>query len=103
MEASKVKPCQVFMLQVMNVISVAGRIFFLIWPLYLFLPPTYKTMHIKIVVNNSIAMIYLKKRSSLAGFEPGSSDPETDAMSTAPRRPGQMKKQSFLGLVFTIT
>jgi hypothetical protein len=37
--------------------------------------------------HNSIAMISLKNLiCTLAGFEPGSSDPEADAMSTAPSR-----------------
>jgi hypothetical protein len=33
-------------------------------------------------------MIFLKKPNTLAGFEAGSSVPEADAMSTAPRRQG---------------
>jgi hypothetical protein len=43
-------------------------------------------MHIKSIVHKSIAMNSLKKHYFLAGFKPGSSGPEANAMSTAPRR-----------------
>jgi hypothetical protein len=36
-------------------------------------------------------MIFIKPYT-LAGFEPGSSDPEADVMSTAPRRQGHASK-----------
>jgi hypothetical protein len=42
-------------------------------------------MHIKSILYNSIDM-FPKKPNTLAGFEPGSSVPEADAMSTASRR-----------------
>jgi hypothetical protein len=40
-------------------------------------------MHIKSILYNSIDM-FPKKPNTLAGFEPGSSVPEADAMSTPP-------------------
>jgi hypothetical protein len=43
-------------------------------------------MHIKSNTRNNIALIFLKKHTNtLAGFEPGSSVPKGDAMSTAQR------------------
>jgi hypothetical protein len=42
-------------------------------------------MHFESMKHNSIAIISLKTYI-LAGYEPGSFDPEVDAMSTAPRR-----------------
>jgi hypothetical protein len=42
-----------------------------------------QTLHMK----NSIA-VFPCKPDTLAGFEPGSSVPDSDAMSTAPRRQG---------------
>jgi hypothetical protein len=41
------------------------------------------------MIHNSIAMSSLKKPYTLAGFEPGLSDPQADAMTTAPRRQGK--------------
>jgi hypothetical protein len=46
-----------------------------------------QTMRIKSITHNGIAMLSLKTLQTLAGFEPGSSDP--DAMSTVPRRQGK--------------
>jgi hypothetical protein len=46
-----------------------------------------QTTHIKSIEHNGIATIPVKPWI-LAGFEPGSSDPEADAMSSAPRRQG---------------
>jgi hypothetical protein len=51
-------------------------------PLFLFIT---QTIHIKSITHNSIAMISLK---TLAWFEPGSSVPMADAMSTAIRSQG---------------
>jgi hypothetical protein len=53
------------------------------WPLNLFLKVNTQTMHIKSILYNSIDM-FPKKPNTLAGFEPGSSVPEADAMSTPP-------------------
>jgi hypothetical protein len=44
-----------------------------------------QTMHSKSNINNGIAMFSLKNP---AGFEPGPSVPEADAISIAPPRPG---------------
>jgi hypothetical protein len=46
-------------------------------------------MHIKSKTHNSIAIFFLKKTFTLAGFKPGSAVSEADAMSTAPRRQGR--------------
>jgi hypothetical protein len=47
-------------------------------------------MHITSIVHNSIAVTSLKPYT-LAGFEPGCSVPEADAVSTAPPRQVQFK------------
>jgi hypothetical protein len=52
---------------------------------HLFPPKRIQTLQIKSISHNSIAMIS-QKTYTLAGFEPGSFDP--DAVSTAPRRQG---------------
>jgi hypothetical protein len=41
-----------------------------------------QTVHIKSIIHSSIAMIFQKKYTQ-AGFEPGSSVPEAEAVSTA--------------------
>jgi hypothetical protein len=45
-----------------------------------------QTMHFE-----SIILMFSKKTSTLAGFEPGSSVPEVDAMSTAPSNQGMRR------------
>jgi hypothetical protein len=50
-------------------------------PLFLF---NTQTVHIKSVVSTSFTMISLKTFYLIAGLEPGSSNPQADAMSTAP-------------------
>jgi hypothetical protein len=62
--------------------------FFKIGPTPLFLFYNTPTMHMESIVHNGIAMItYI-----LAGFEPGPSVPEVDAMSDVPRRRGEGTK-----------
>jgi hypothetical protein len=51
-------------------------------------------MQINSITHKSIPMISLKKYT-LARFEPDSSDPEADAMSTAPRRQGRRQQHCF--------
>jgi hypothetical protein len=52
----------------------------------LFIKLTHKQMHIKSIIHSRIAMFAMLR--SLAGFEPGYSVSEAEAMSTAPRRQG---------------
>jgi hypothetical protein len=53
-------------------------------------------MHIKSTVSNSIATISPKKPYILAGFEPGSSEADPVAISTAPRRCRQGNEAEFV-------
>jgi hypothetical protein len=46
------------------------------------------TMHIMSIIHNSIATYVFPKTYTLSGFEPGSSVPEADAVSTAPHHQG---------------
>jgi hypothetical protein len=52
-------------------------------PLFIFLTTHKQCIPIKSIIHNSIAMTS-RKPYTLAGFEPRSSVPEADAMSTAP-------------------
>jgi hypothetical protein len=54
-----------------------------------------QTMHIKSVVHSQQHCFVFVKPFTLAGFEPGSSVPEDDSVSTAPGRHGKITPLNF--------
>jgi hypothetical protein len=77
-------PKKVYKLEIANlrVVQIGEIIYkYILVPMPLVLFPNTQTIHIKSIINNSIAMNFL----TLAGIEPGSAVPQTVVMSTSPR------------------
>jgi hypothetical protein len=73
--------------KVENILRLTKKLFF--GPIPLFFLFNTQTMHIKSTTQQH-CYVFPKKPYTVAGFEPGSAVSEADAMSTAPRRQGNI-------------